>query len=167
MWKPLAAVRDNPAVQIALLCLYALLCNRDGSRVPASNELVYLLYVYRAWHPHFLEGDWTFLEPTAGHSVFNHAVGWLTLVMPLEWLGWIGRLSCWALAFVGILRVGRHFKLPSWAVFLGVALWLLERQSFVSLEWVIATFEAKCIAYIFLFFAIDAGLRGRLAWAVR
>ena len=148
--------------QIATLMAFALLLNREGDRVPSGNEFVYLLYLYKGWHPSFLATDWTFQEPTAGHAIFNYAAGWLTRLMPLEIAAWVGRLLCWFGAFAGLLRVGRHFKIPPWAVWIGIVLWLIEGQSLVTEEWMVGTFEAKCIAYICLLFAIDAVLTGKL-----
>ncbi len=149
-----------------LSCAFFL--NREGIRVPAGNELVYLLYIYKAYHPHFLAGDWTFLEPTAGHGFFNLAVGWLTLLMPLNWSAWVGRFACWSLAFIAMLRVGRHFKIPPWCAWLGILIWLVERQSLPTTpwnEWIIGSFEAKCPAYICLIFALDAAFSDRPARA--
>jgi hypothetical protein len=152
---------NRRSFQLGSLLLWALLMNREGVRVPNGNEFVYLLYFYKAWHPHFLSADWTFQEATAGHAIFNWTTGWLTLLMPLEWAAWLGRFCVWTGAFVGLMRVGSHFKIPSWAVWMGIILWLVQRQAPVTVEWIVGTFEAKCIAYIFLLFAMDAALRSR------
>ena len=155
MCKLLATIRDSAAMQFALLMAFALVLNREGNRVPGGNEQVYLLYLVKAWHARFLASDWTFQEATAGHPVFNLVFGWPTLFMPLEALGWLGRLASWAAIFAALMRIGRHFRIPRWMVSAGILLWLIQRQSFVSNEWVIGTFEAKCAAYACLFWAID------------
>ena len=148
--------------QVAGLTLFAGLLNAEGVRVPGGNEWVYLLYFFKAYHPLFLHTDWTMQETTAGHAVFNYGTGWLTLLMPLAAAAWVGRLACWAGAFVGLLRLGRHYRLPQWAVGLGVLLWMMSRQSFVTEDWIVGSFEAKCVAYVALLFALDAALRQRL-----
>ncbi len=148
-------------VQVAALMLFAGLLNAEGVRVPAGNEWIYLLYFFKAYHPAFLQTDWTMQETTAGHAVFNYGTGWLTMLMPLAAAAWVGRLACWAGAFVGLLRLGRHYRIPQWAVGLGVLLWMMGRQSFVTGDWIVGSFEAKCPAYIALLFALDAALRRR------
>lgn len=163
-FESIAALINSRSFQLMTLLSYAFFLNREGVRVPSGNELVYLLYVYKAWHPHFMAGDWTFLEPTAGHGFFNLASGWLTLLMPLEWAAWVGRFACWVLSFIGLLRLGRHFQIPSWGIWLGVLLWMVQRQALPTTpwtEWIVGSFEAKCPAYICLIFALDAALRQR------
>jgi hypothetical protein len=147
-------------VLIASLLAFALVLNREGDRLPTGNEFVYLLYFYHAWHPHFLPGDWTFTEGTAGHAIFNLTTGWMTLRLSLEHAAWLGRLISWIATFIGLFQVGRHFKIPPIAVWAGIVLWLLERQSLVTGDWMIGTFEAKVIAYPCLLFAVDAVLSG-------
>src|SRR2546429_8210681 len=61
-----------------------------------------------------------------------------------------------------MFRVGRQFRIPNWVVSLAILLWMVQRQSFVSNEWIIGTFEAKCAAYACLLWAIDFILRRRV-----
>jgi hypothetical protein len=153
---------NDTRLLVATLMLFALGLNREGDRVPSGNELVYLLYFFKAWHHSFLSTDWTFQETTAGHAVFNYAAGWLTLLMPLEAAGWVGRIGCWLGVFTGLFRLGARFRLEPWAVWVGLLLWMAEGQSLVTKDWMIGSFEAKCIAYIFLLYSIDAVLDGRM-----
>ena len=157
-WADLAGHRG---LQFAGLMAFALVLNREGLRVPAGNEWVYLLYFFKAYHRQFLHADWTLQETTAGHAVFNYATGWLTLLMPLGVAAWVGRAACWAGAFVGLLRLGRHYRLPQWAVGLGVLVWMMQKQSIVTDDWVVGSFEAKCVGYVALVFALDAALGRR------
>ncbi len=159
--QALIALINQPGFQLGTLLLWALLMNREGVRVPNANEFTYLLYFYKAWHAQFLATDWTFQETTAGHGIFNLALGWITLLMPLESAAWLGRALVWTGAFIGLMRVGRHFQIASWVVWIGILLWLAQRQAPVTVEWIIGTFEAKCIAYICLLFGIDAALRNK------
>ena len=156
---------NNCWLLIGSLMAFALVLNREGDRFPTGNEFVYLLYFFKAYHPAYLAGDWTFKEPTAGHAIFNYALGWLTLLMPLRAATWLGRVVCWLAGYFGLFRVGRHFRIPPWAVWVGILLWLLQRQSPVTGEWMIGSFEAKVIAYPCLLFAIDAALRDRVLLA--
>jgi hypothetical protein len=160
-----SAMLNSRWLLLGSLLIFALLLNREGDRFPTGNEFVYLLYFYRAWHPTFLATDWTFQEPTAGHAIFNLALGWMTRIMSLQAATWLGRVFCWVATFLGLFRVGRHFKIPPWAVWAGIVLWLLEKQSPVTGEWMVGSFEAKVIAYPCLLFAIDAVLTNRMVLA--
>ncbi len=152
---------DNRWLLIASLMLFAALLNREGDHMPSANEFVYLLYFYKAWHPQFLAGDWTFKEATAGHAIFNLTTGWMTVKLSLERAAWIGRILGWFATFVGLFQVGRHFKLSPLSIWAGILLWLMEKQSLVTGDWMIGTFEAKVVAYPCLLFAIDAALSER------
>jgi hypothetical protein len=46
----------------------------------------------------------------------------------------------------------------------GILLWLGAGQTVVDGEWMIGTFEAKCLAYICLLFALDGLLRDKVAY---
>jgi hypothetical protein len=158
----LAAV-NNRWLLLGSLLLFALLLNREGDRFPTGNEFVYLLYFWKAWHHGFLASDWTFKETTAGHAIFNVALGWLTLPFSLRTVTWTGRVVSWVATLIGLFRLGRHYKIPPWGVWLGILLWLLQKQSppNVTGEWMIGSFEAKVVAYPCLLFAIDAALSER------
>jgi hypothetical protein len=148
-----------------LAALFALVLALRGAPVPSGNELVYLLAPWQVWHPGFLQGDWTFARPWPEHWVFNNVIGALTLVLPLPVFGWVGRLACWALGLLGLLRLGRRFGLSDGAATLAIALWLAIGQTILAADWMFKTFEAKSVAYVFLLFAIDRYLAGRERWA--
>jgi hypothetical protein len=164
----ITALLNHRDVQLLMLLAFALLFNREGDRVPSGNEWIYLLYVYKAWHPAFLAGDWTFLEPTAGHAIFNWVAGLATLIpakspaQSLSVVAWTGRFFCWTACFIALQRLARRFSIPPWLGCLGIVLWLTERQSLVTTEWIVGTFEAKCVAYACLLFAIDFAIDGKL-----
>jgi hypothetical protein len=162
MQRQLSSLLNNTAIHFALLLLFALLLNREGTWVASGNENIYLLYLFKTWHHSFLATDFTFQEPTAGHPVFNFLFGWPTLFLPLNIFGWIGRFASWAVLFTALLRIGRRFRIPPWMVFTAILLWLIQRQSFMSNEWIIGTFEAKCAGYACLLFAIDTILDGKI-----
>ena len=160
----LARLADSTALHLAVLLLLAVFVNRAGDHIPTGNEYVYLLYVFKAWHPAFLATDWTFQEPTAGHAFFNHAVGWMTRLMSMEATACVGRVVCWVACYVPLLRIGRRYGLPPWLSFFGVLLWVAQRQSFVTEDWVVGSFEAKCAGYACLLWALDGVLAGGSVW---
>ncbi len=176
IWNSLSFLTDNVLVimlkalfncrvfQLVSLLAFALVLNREGTWVPGGNEQIYLLYLFKGWHHAFLASDWTFQEPTAGHLIFNSVFGWSTLLLPLNIVGWVGRVASWVLTFSVLLRLGRRFGIEPWMAWAGILLWLVQRQSFVSNEWIIGTFEAKCVAYVCLLWAIEFILDGRVVW---
>jgi len=148
-----------------LLLLAQLVGNREGVHVPSTNELNYLPLMFKYWHPDFLRNDWTFAGDFSGHLAFNVIFGAPTLLLPMEVVGWLGRLGVWLGTFVLLLRIGERFRVPLWGVTLAILLWLLYRQSAVGGEWILGSFEAKCIAYLFLLGGLLAALNGAYARA--
>ena len=142
---------------LLFLCLLIL----KGWPVPSGNEYTYLTQPLKQWHTNYLLNDWTYSRPSYTHFVFNFVAGLLTLVLPLELVGWLGRILCWSLIITALLRVGRHFQIPRGLTTISILCWLLYGQSVVAGEWIVGTFEAKSVAYVFLLFALDAFFQKR------
>jgi hypothetical protein len=145
----------------ALLFAYVLILNREGAHVPSNNESLYLLQLAKLWNPDFLSNDWTFSGLLFTHFVFNFIFGSLTLLLSLEVVGWIGRILSWSLILVSLFQFGKHFRIPLWMITVSILLWLFYGQSIVGGEWILGTFEAKCIAYALLFFSLDGFMQER------
>lgn len=141
--------------------LLALVLATTGWPVPSGSEFVYLIDAARFANTEFLSGDWTYETPWYSHLIFSLSFFPLLKLFSLETATWIGRIACWVLGLTGLLRLGGHFRLPNWAVSLGIGLWLLAGQSVVGQELAITTLEAKVVAWGLLFFALDAFLRER------
>jgi hypothetical protein len=151
-------LKDAVFPNFALLFAYLLIRNGE---VPAHNELVYLLHLAKQWNPSFLSNDWTFAGPLPSHFVFNLLFGPLTLLFPLEIVGWLGRIFCWSLILLALIQVGKHFRIPLWMITLSILFWLFYGQSIVGGEWIFGPFEAKCIAYALLFFSLNGFMHQR------
>lgn len=146
---------ERPGVfAAALLALLVLCLAIHGRPVPAANEFIYLLLPLRQWDGGFLANDWTLAEPWYTHWVFNFLAGPLALVLPVEALGWIGRIASWTASLAALLLLGRRFDLGPVAASAGIALWLILGQSLVGGSWMIGTFEAKCVAYLLAVLAV-------------
>ena len=150
--SPLSERASYAAIVALLLFAIVLLY---GQRVPFDSEQLYLLIPYKLFHPDFLRNDWTLSGGWGEHFVFNVAAGSLMLVLPLEVVGWLGRLACWILALVALLRLGRRFGIPLLATSLAVLLWLAVGQSIVGGSRIFSDFEAQAVAYVLLLFAVD------------
>jgi len=132
-----------------------------GTPVPTGNEEHYLVVLRGMWDPSFLPNDWTFSTSLPDRWTFDAIFGALALIVPVEALGWGGRLACWVLSLWAILRIGRRLAIPLPLASLAAALWILMGQSLVGGEWMIGWFEAKAVAWVFLLHAIDAAMGGR------
>ncbi|MGH7657715.1 MAG: hypothetical protein ACREL6_05730, partial [Gemmatimonadales bacterium] len=126
-----------------------------------GNELIYLPAAWHFWHPGYLLNDWTFSGSGNEHFVFNAVVGGLMMILSMETVGWIGRLLVWGFLAHGLVRLGRAFGLPPFTAAFAVILWLLAGQSVVGSEWMLPTFEAKAVAYVFLVYALVWTLENR------
>ncbi|MEO6051986.1 MAG: hypothetical protein ABIP78_11740 [Pyrinomonadaceae bacterium] len=93
--------------------------------------------------------------PANEHRLFNHLFGVLTFFFSIEFIGWSGRINCWALLLFALMRLAKHWEIPLWVITASILLWLCRGQSIVGDEWNFGTFEAKCVSYICLLFALD------------
>ncbi len=157
MKEPTTRAEYVASIAVLLVALLVLF----GAAVPSGNEYTYLMPPYKLFHPEFLKGDWTYSGGWGQDFVFNLLSGSLMLLLPLEAVGWLGRLACWTLTLIGLMRLGRRFGLRPGMVSLAILLWLALGQSVVGGEWMFGDFEAKCVAYVFLLFAVDRFLDGR------
>ncbi|MFV0389042.1 MAG: DUF6798 domain-containing protein [Pyrinomonadaceae bacterium] len=129
--------------------------------VPYSNEFSYLLRLKKAYFPDFLAHDITFSTPSNEYWLFDHVFGLFTFFLSFEVIGWAGRILCWVVSIYAIRKLSLRWEIPEWIVTGGIIIWILLGQSIIADEWVIGTFEAKCVAYILVFFALERICKGR------
>ncbi len=155
-------IRDNALANYVILAAAVIaFCARA---VPFGNEYVYLLRLKSTYDPSFLLNDVSFAAPATEHWFFNHIFGLFTYFAALEVIAWTGRLLCWAVLIYALRRLARHWEIPLWMATAGILLWLAAGQTVVGGEWMIGTFEAKCLAYICLLFALDGLLREKIEY---
>jgi hypothetical protein len=148
--------RSAAGLAVLLLLAFA----SKGWPVPFSNEYVYLVLPLRHADPGFLARDWTLATPWDTHLVFNAAVGSLARWLPIEAIGWGGRLLAWAASLALLVAIGERFGLPRALAAACVGGWLALGQSVVGGEWIVGAFEAKCVAYVALLAALLAFAEG-------
>lgn len=136
-----------------------------GTPVPTGNEEHYLGVLRRMWDPSFLAGDWTYSTPLPDRWTFDALFGALALFLPIEAIGWGGRIACWILSLWALLRIARHLAIPLPLATLALALWLLFRQSLVGGEWMVGWFEAKAVAWVFLLHGVESAMAARFTRA--
>ena len=113
-----------------------------------------------------MRGDF-FLDTKDTHQVFYFTFGWLALWLSPPALAWVGRVLTWALLAWSWRRLSFAVVPRPWWSVLTAALFvcLLERFHMAG-EWVIGGVEAKGFAFVLVFLAIEALVRGRFrsAW---
>ena len=126
-----------------------------GKPVPSSNEFSYLLRLRKVYDPNYLASDITFSTPANEYWLFDHIFGLLTFFLSIEMIGWLGRIACWSVLIFALMKLGKRWEIPLWMISASIFLWLYVGQSIIADEWIIGGFEAKCVAYICLIFALD------------
>jgi hypothetical protein len=134
-----------------LTALYALVF----AEVPWNNEGVYLIEPWKWWRPDFLANDWIYGARWHEHALYDATAGLLSLILPMTAFVWVLRITCWALVYYALLRLGRRLGLAPWAAAAAVLLWIATGQAVVGAEWVINGVEAKVPAYAALFLALE------------
>ncbi len=126
-----------------------------GKPVPYSNEYSYLLRLKNLYDPNYLSGDITFSTPTNEYWLFDHIFGLPTFIFSIEFIGWFGRILCWSVLLFALIKLGKRWEISLRMISVSIFLWLYVGQSVVADEWIFGGFEAKCVAYICLIFALD------------
>jgi hypothetical protein len=142
---------------VAIFALFAL---QGASPPPDVNEPYYLGKAAHYWNPDWGKGDF-FLESADAHQSFYYSCGWLTRWMPLPAVAWTGRLITWALLAWAWRRLSWILvPRPGWAILTAALFAMLSERCPMAGEWVIGGFEAKGLAYVFVFLGLEALLRG-------
>lgn len=147
------------AIEILLIVLVFFV--HAGWPVPDVNEPHYLGKAKHYWNPAWCQHDF-FLETADAHQTFYWCFGWLTLILPLPAVAWVGRFLAWTLIAAGWRRVSFLLVPKPLASVLSAALFvaLLDRFNLAG-EWVVGGIEAKDFAYGLVLFAMAEMLLGR------
>ncbi len=132
-----------------------------GSPPPDAGESHYLVKAKHYWDPTWCAGD-LFVESRDAHLTYYWTFGWLTRFFSLEASAWIGRLVTWTLLAVGWRRLSWAIvPRPLWSLLGAGLLILFSRNLNLARELAIGGFEAKTVAYAFVFLALEGVARGR------
>ena len=141
-------------IAIEIVAIFFLLFVYAGWPTPDVNEAHYLAKAKHVWDPGWCPRD-HFLNSAYAHIVFYWLFGWLTVVLPLPAVAWVGRVLTWLLLSVAwwrlIFRIGGQVGLPLLTAGLALCLW---SRCAMAGEWVVGGFEAKSIAYAFVFLGL-------------
>lgn len=140
---------------VGLCFLYA------GSLVPGVNEAHYLAKAKHYWNPNWCPGD-VFLGSADAHLVFYWAFGWLTRVLPLPAVAWVGRLIGWLLLAWAWQRLSWTIVRRRYASVLTAAWFILLNDRFnLAGEWAVGGVEAKLFAYALVFLGLRSLMLNR------
>ena len=150
---------------IELLAVWAIFVLHAGFLIPEINEPNYLAKAKHYWDPSWCPNDF-FLLTSDAHVVFYWSFGWLTLLMPLPAVAWVGRLVTCAMMAYGWRRLSRNLA-PTfgYATLSAGLLVALNSRFHMAGEWVVGGFEAKGPAYAFVFLALASIVANRWNWA--
>ncbi len=144
-----------------VLLIFLLFFIFAGSPTPDVNEAHYLAKAKHYWDPDWCRGD-LFLESGEAHLFFYWTFGWLTLLLPLPAVAWIGRLVTWGTLAWAWQRLSHALVPRPLMSVLTAGLFLLFNSSFhMAGEWVVGGVEAKGLAYVLVLLALEAMVRQR------
>lgn len=132
-----------------------------GDTVPGNDEAHYLPKAKHYWNPGWCPND-HFLNSADAHQVFTWTFGWLTLWFPLSAVAWMGRVLAWGFLAWSWRRLSFALVPKPMFALLSAGLFLtLSQRCQLAREWVVGGFEAKEIAYAFVWLALEAIVRNR------
>jgi hypothetical protein len=127
-----------------------------GSPPPDVGESHYLVKAKHYWQPQWCPGD-LFLNSRDAHQTFYWTFGWTTRLVPLEAAAWLGRVMAWGLLAWSWRRLSWAVVPRPLAALLSAAWFLLLLRNFhLAGEWVVGGIEAKALAYVLVFQALEA-----------
>jgi hypothetical protein len=145
-------------LEVAAIAGLLFLC--AGWPTPEINEAHYLCKAKHFWQPDWCPAD-HFLASADAHWVFYWTLGWLTLLMPLPAVAWVGRWIGWGLLAWSWRRFSISlFPKPFLAVLSAGAFFALTLQFHMAGEWIVGGIEAKTFAFVFVFLGLEALVKG-------
>jgi hypothetical protein len=146
---------------VEVLLIFVLFFVLAGGATPDVNEAHYLSKAKHYWNPEWCRGD-RFLQSADAHLVFYWTFGWLTRVLSLNVVAWIGRCITWLLLAWAWRRLSAAVIPGSlWSLLTAALFAMLLRCSHLAGEWVIGGVEAKGFAFVFVFLGLEALIQNR------
>lgn len=129
--------------------------------IPDSNEPYYIGKAIHYWNPDWIVND-AFLESRDSHWTFYVVFGWLTFFLSPYGMAVVGRIITWGLLAWSWRRLSFALVPIRWAsVFTALALAYYVDSFHMAGEWILGGVEGKSFAFPFVFFGLEAMVRGR------
>ncbi len=151
MDEPARPGTKQAGVVIAILSLAMLTGLIVWTGTPDVNEAHYLCKARHFWNRHWCHND-LFVSSHEAHWLFYACAGWPTCWISLATTAWLGRIAGWLLISWGLLRLTGvfGFRLGTSLVLVPMMI-CLNRNFHLAGEWFAGGFEAKSIAWGFVF----------------
>ncbi len=145
--------------EIALV--FAVFALFGGWPIPDSNEPHYIGKAIHFWNPDWIPND-DFLQSKDAHWTFYATFGWLSFVCSPYGMAWVGRTVTWGLLAWSWRRLSRAVIPIRWmAVPTALVLASYVQNFHMAGEWLLGGVEGKSFAFPFVFFGLEAMIRGR------
>ncbi|MCE9548317.1 MAG: hypothetical protein K8T25_22820 [Planctomycetia bacterium] len=151
-----AARLSRVQVLLEIALIFALFLLHAGLTVPDVNEPYYLAKAKHYWNPDWCRGD-LFLESADSHAAFYWTCGWWTLWLSLPATAIVGRLLTYGLLAWSWRRLSAALVPgPWWSVLSAALMVAFSARLHMAGEWIVGGFEAKGLAYVAVFLALEA-----------
>ena len=148
-------------VALEIVLIFVAMWIHAGWLTPDVNEPNYLGKAKHFWQPEWCEGDF-FLDTADAHHAFYWTFGWLTQWMSLAAVALLGRAVTYALLAVAWWRLSWAIvPRRMFAVLSAMILLTCAGRLHMAGEWFAGGFEAKGLAYAFVWFGLAALVSGR------
>ena len=146
-------------VEIALI--FAVFAVFGGWPIPDSNEAHYIGKAIHFWNPDWIPND-DFLQSKDAHWTFYVTFGWLSFFCSPYWMAWLGRAVTWLLLAWSWRRLSYALLPIRWlAIPTALVLACYVDTFHMAGEWIVGGVEGKSFAFPFVFFGLEAMIRGR------
>lgn len=129
--------------------------------VPATNEENYLLWAAQSAQPEWIPGSFSATEFSGVRLLFERLFGKVIYHLGIENTVGIGRFLNY-LAFAFPLAASfKELKFSKVQALFILQIFMVSKQSYYGGEWIFGGFEAKTVAYVFIFWALFYLLKER------
>ncbi|HBT76927.1 MAG TPA: hypothetical protein DEB39_08375 [Planctomycetaceae bacterium] len=159
--SPQSAGQCRFAFFLEWVFVFGVFCLYGNWPIPDSNEPYYIGKAIHYWQPDWVPND-SFLESKDAHWFFCGTFGALSFFLDPTEMAWFGRLFCWLFMALGWLRLSRAILPGTGFAIVTASAMLFYLDTFhLAGEWVAGGVEGKTFAFPFVFFGLEAMVRGR------
>ena len=158
--------KNNPKnlailIFLEIVVVFAIFVIFGAWPIPDSNEPYYVGKAIHFWNPDRIPND-TFLKSKDAHWTFYVAFGWLAFFFSPHGMAWIGRAVTWGLLAWSWQRLSYALIPLRWmSIPTALALAYYVDAFHMAGEWILGGVEGKSFAFPFVFFGLEAMVRGR------
>lgn len=145
--------------------IFIILTLNWGSFALKANEEMYFGLAKQFIDPLWIKDSFLFTEFAGTRLLFQWMAGFALQYLSFEQFCLMGRLFNFALYALALGPIFKLLRISNLAILFLIAFLWRKQQTFFAHEWVFLGFEAKTLAYVFIFAAIYLLLREKWLWA--